>query len=248
MSNFIKIYCTGSVKAPYDWITSVPKGINRLCLINGGNGGYIINNNKIPFKKGCLYLFPAFSNDISTYSSYENDDERLDHSYANFELLPPILSKDIICIDPNENYEYIEVINIFKTLCIKSTIRTRYEFLDEEDQIYLQNTIIYLINKIRKTKNIKFIDDKIINNALIMMHTNINKKISITEIAKKSYLSTDGFIRKFKYYVGETPYSYLKNLRLRTAQNLQTSGMSLKEIAEHCGYSDSSALLHALKK
>ena len=104
---------------------------------------------------------------------------------------------------------------------------------------------MFLIDKIRKTTNCKIIEDRTINEALIIMHKNFDKKISIAEIAKECYLSTDGFIRKFKYYVGETPYSYLKKLRLRTAQNMLSLGMSLKEIAEKCGYSDSSALLHA---
>ena len=80
------------------------------------------------------------------------------------------------------------------------------------------------------------------------MNEKLREQITIEEIAKNCYLSTDGFIRKFKKQIGETPYSYLKKLKIRTALNLRLAGESLKDIAEKCGYSDSSALLHALGK
>jgi transcriptional regulator GlxA family with amidase domain len=48
--------------------------------------------------------------------------------------------------------------------------------------------------------------------------------------------------------MGETPYSYLKKLKIRTAQNMRMSGATLEEIAVKCGYSDSSSLLHAMAK
>lgn len=78
------------------------------------------------------------------------------------------------------------------------------------------------------------------------MHKNLGTKQTIDDIAKECYLSTDGFIRKFKKEVGETPYSYLKKLKIRTAQNMRLTGMRLSDIAEKCGYSDPSALLHAI--
>ena len=60
------------------------------------------------------------------------------------------------------------------------------------------------------------------------------------------YMSTDGFIRKFKRYIGETPYSYIKKMKVRKAHVLRTEGATLDETALECGYSDSSALLHAI--
>ena len=39
---------------------------------------------------------------------------------------------------------------------------------------------------------------------------------------------------------------YLKKLKIRTEINMRNEGYSLNEIAEKCGYSDSSALLHAI--
>jgi hypothetical protein len=58
MTNYCKIYYAGTRKAPYPeiWKTSVQCKINRLIYVNNGEGGYIKDDIKIPFKKNCLYL------------------------------------------------------------------------------------------------------------------------------------------------------------------------------------------------
>jgi transcriptional regulator GlxA family with amidase domain len=103
-----------------------------------------------------------------------------------------------------------------------------------------------LADKIAEKYNRESVKDKVILKALTLMHENLGKKQLISEIASECYLSTNGFIRRFKKEIGETPYSYLKKLKVRTAQNMRMSGATLDEIAEKCGYSDSSALLHAI--
>ena len=248
MSNFCKVYCSGSVKAPYDWITSVPSGINRIMFINDGNGGYVIDNVKTPFKKGCVYLLPSNANYVSTYSSYENDNSRLDHAYVNFELVPPILSKQVFCLDDFSDPEIKSAVETFKTFCLQSTVKNEFENLSDAGQQLLISSVIFLIEKIIEKYNCDTIKDNVIINALKLMHENLGKRQTVADVAKSCYLTTDGFIRRFKRQVGETPYSYLKKLKLRTAQNMRLSGVNLKEVAEKCGYSDSSSLLHAIKK
>ena len=102
------------------------------------------------------------------------------------------------------------------------------------------------MNKIINEEKCELITDSIIIESLNIMREKLSEKLSIEEIAKKFNLSTEGFIRKFKKYLGVTPYSYLKNLRVRTALVMRAEGHPLSEIAEKCGYSDPSALLHAI--
>ena len=59
-------------------------------------------------------------------------------------------------------------------------------------------------------------------------------------------MSTNGFTRKFKHYLGVTPYAYIRTTRVRTALMMRTEGATLEEAAEKCGYSDAAALLHAI--
>lgn len=250
MSDYCKIYYAGSTKAPEpdNWITSTTVGMNRLIYVTGGEGGYIKNDIKIPFKKDCLYLISGNAYFIPTYSSYESEEKRLDHIYANFEIIPPFFSTDIICIDSFDDEEIKVAVETFKTLCKQCALKKGYQNLSEASQKFLKSTVIFLLNKITEKFNCYIIKDQVVLHALKIMHENIGKKQLINEIAKECYLSPNGFIRKFKKEVGETPYSYLKKLKIRTAQNMRLSNATLEEIAEKCGYSDSSALLHAIGK
>ena len=60
-------------------------------------------------------------------------------------------------------------------------------------------------------------------------------------------MSTEGFIRKFKNYIGETPYNYFKRQKIRAALRVRNAGGSWEEAADASGYSDTSTLLHAIK-
>ena len=131
---------------------------------------------------------------------------------------------------------------------LKSAKLNGFHNLELYEKKYMENTIIYLVNKIIIEENCEMVSDTIIVNALRIIHKNLSKKLSIDEIANQFNLSTEGFIRKFKKYMGVTPYAYLKNLRIRTALAMRLEGHSLAEIAEECGYSDPSALLHAMPK
>lgn len=247
MSNNCKIYYSGSCKAPYNWITTTCLGTNRIIYVTGGEGGYQKEGIKTPFKKDCLYLIPGSAHFVSTYTSYESDDTRLDHIYANFEVIPPIVSKEVYCIE-NFDEEMKVAMESFKLLCTESEKAGGFVNLNKASQRYLSSTVKFLVDKIAERFNLEIVKDKLILKALQIMHNNIGKKQQISEIAEECYLSTNGFIKRFKREVGETPYSYLKKLKIRTAQNMRMYGATLDEIAEKCGYSDPSALLHAIGK
>ena len=249
MNNYCIIRYSGSEKAPYgNWITSTNLGINRLIYIDSGEGGYIKDGVKIPFKKDCLYLIPGSAHFIPTYSSYESDETRLYHTYANFEIVPPVVSKDVLCLDSFDDDEAQAVVEAFKVFCIQSARAGDFNRLDDASQAFLKATIVFLVDKIAKKSNIETVKDEVILNALTIMHEKLDQKLTIADIASLCYLSPNGFIRRFKRVVGETPYSYLKKLKIRTAQNMRMSGATLEEIAEKCGYSDPSSLLHAIGK
>ncbi len=216
--------------------------------MTGGEGGYIKDGVKVPFKKDCLYLIPGNAYYATTYTSYESDETRLDHIYANFEIVPPIASKEVFCLDSFDDDEIKTALEVFKAFCIKCTSKWGYANVDKLTQSYLRSTVKYLVGRIAEKFNFEIVKDKVILKSLNLMNKNLSKKPLISEIAKECHLSTNGFIRRFKREMGETPYSYLKKLKIRTAQNMRLSDATLEEIADRCGYSDSSALLHAIGK
>lgn len=62
---------------------------------------------------------------------------------------------------------------------------------------------------------------------------------SNAELAKLAFMSTEGFIRTFHRWVGETPIRYLQQIRVREAcRFLADESLSIKQVAEMTGFCD----------
>ena len=246
MKQYCFIQCLGKRKVPNekDWYNIAPGGMNRFYYINGGEGGYYLRGKKHYFKKGYLYFIPGYDA-IPTWSSYESYEKRLDHTYVNFELVPPIITKDVIEFDPNSD-PLVSVATSAITKIAEPNTGLWLRNLKNEELQYLKANIIFILDKMTAVGYLKKLDDEIIISALEKMHKNISKNVSIKEIAENSFISYEGLIRRFNKVLGMTPYNYLKQLRIRTASALRAEGATLEEIASRCGYSDACALLHAI--
>lgn len=236
MENTIcKIRCLGTCKVGEGWINNATNGYNRLYYINGGTGWYVKNGERIPFVKDMLYFIPFYAN-VVTYSSVEDN---LDHTYTGFYLTPPIISTEVFCLDPNASPYIKSAVDTFRTLCMTTSI-------ERPEKNLLKSIVIFLTNAATETSYQNLIADTLIIRALDIIHSTVSERLTVSEIAKRCNLSTNGFIKKFVKYVGETPYSYIKKLKIRTALILRSGGATLDEAAQSAGYSDASALLHAI--
>ena len=243
MNTYCFIRCIGKFKVPDVWKNNVNGGMNRLYYIIDGEGGYFLRGKKYTFKKKHIYLIPAYDN-IPTWSSYDSEESKLNHLFVNFEIIPPIITKEVIELDPSSDPTVEAALTALDKIVEKS--KWKINLLNDSQIRYLKATVVYIVNTMISASNVKTLDDKILIRALEKMHKGISEDISIKEIAEESFMSYYGFIRRFKNALGMTPYTYLKQLRLRTATALRDDGATLEEIAEKCGYSDSSALLHAI--
>ena len=238
MNEQCEISVIGECTVPRDWIGMVKNDINRLYYIHRGEGGYIKDGERIEFVPGRIYMIPAFSK-IRTYAPSEN---RIYHTYADFTLIPPVISKNVLSIDPGEDPSVMAALGVFTNFCKdKDTLK------NPDKESYLSDTIVYLSKKIADENDSTLLKDRTILTALNFMHSNIRSKFTISDVAELCHVSPECFIRKFKAHIGETPYNYLKRLRIRVALRLRNSGLSWEEAADASGYSDASSLLHAIK-
>lgn len=245
MIDYLKLSVAGIELAPYNWQNTVHNFIYRMMYIHSGVGGYWLGEKQIQFKTGFLYLIPSYAS-IATYSSYESDELRLNHSYVNFELIPPIISSNVLELDPNESQTIRCAVDMLNSLCARCSHR-KFN-LNEEEMNFLKSTVIFLLETVTKKSDAYIVKDEALINALQIMHNELSAKVTISEIAKRCYLTPEGLTQKFVKYLSETPYSYLKKLKIRTALQLRDSGMKLDEVATACGYADASSLLHAIAK
>jgi AraC-like DNA-binding protein len=77
------------------------------------------------------------------------------------------------------------------------------------------------------------------------MHLNLAEPITVEQLAERANLSPSRFRAVFKARFGAPPHQYLLRMRLRHARELlRTTGHTLQEIADFCGFAD----LHHLSK
>lgn len=78
---------------------------------------------------------------------------------------------------------------------------------------------------------------------------NYSLPVTIDDMIKNIHVSKYHFIRRFKRAMGVTPYSYLTNYRINISKTLLcTTGKTVSEIAETCGFSDTSNFITQFKK
>jgi len=117
------------------------------------------------------------------------------------------------------------------------------------NQAVAQHVRRHFSHEIRRAyENVSYFEDENTNHpdedilqAQLWMQNNLAKNFQVSEIAQQFGMSTRNFGRRFKLAIGKTPIQYLHDYRLKTAQNLlQSSNLSIGEIADRVGYSDPS--------
>ncbi len=78
---------------------------------------------------------------------------------------------------------------------------------------------------------------------------NIDKAVIVNDMAKCAGYSRYHFTRLFKEYTGSSPQYFMNQLRIRMAVRLlQTERLSVKEIAQRCGFEDASYFCKIFRK
>ena len=78
-----------------------------------------------------------------------------------------------------------------------------------------------------------------LNNVLNFAHANGDKRLQLDDLADRACLSKFHFTRVFHEYVGESPVSFLRRIRLEKAASLlkHDRHFSILEVALRCGFS-----------
>ncbi len=78
-----------------------------------------------------------------------------------------------------------------------------------------------------------------IERAILLFNERMAEPVSMVEIARKLGCSTSCFTREFRRRTGQTPIAYLTGIRIRhAARLLETTGLTVREIASLTGYSE----------
>ena len=240
-----RINACGKKYAPLKWELKTNVGNNRLYYIHSGVGGYVHNKKHVEFVPNTLYYIPY----TADFTPWSHEEDPILHTYADFELIPPILSDEILTmkLDGKIAKSALASFEAISRACTQKELLIREMKVSDPNRQLLCASILYLTERIAKENNVVPIHDEVVLKVLSMLHENLSEPITIGEIARQCHRDEDALIRRFTKAMGTTPYAYLKDLRLRQVRILRGEGRSWQRIATEVGYRDAAALLHALE-
>lgn len=86
-------------------------------------------------------------------------------------------------------------------------------------------------------------DDRRLSEVVSWARTNLERKMSVEELAARALMSRRSFARRFKAATGATPHAWLVAQRLDRAEELlETTNLPVEEIARRAGYGSAAVL------
>lgn len=218
---------------------------NRLYYVHSGKATYIEGGELKIIEEGKIYFIP----ETDDFTPFASDETPFVHSYVDFTLISPIKCKEILSVPFCEGVddELMLAIRLILLACAKrEELRSDRTSSRESFVKMFEEAVAYTVSRISEAHGADFVSDGVVARAISIMNGRMNENLSVRDIAEAVYMSEDGFIRRFSRVMGATPYAYLKKLRLVTAESMIFDGEAVADVAISVGYSDASALLHAI--
>lgn len=138
---------------------------------------------------------------------------------------------------------------------IFNRLTKHYNFPSNNDELILQSLVLELIYKIGNEKRLTAFNrrikdnDKIIENAVRYIKSNLTEELTLEGVAKKMSVSPIYFHKIFKTSMGKTIRDYIEEQRIKRAVYLlQTTDYTLTRIAYECGFSSQSYFSYVFKR
>ncbi len=82
-----------------------------------------------------------------------------------------------------------------------------------------------------------------------MLLARLDGEVCLSQVARECQLSLSHFVRAFKQTIGQPPYRWLIEQRVKVAKDLLLhSAMPMTEIANKCGFADQASFIRAFKR
>lgn len=208
---------------------------NKFYFVTKGSCSIVINGKTYTATAGDWFFIPA-----NATHSYVNHNEKLFRKYwMHFDIYP--------------NNELFGILNLPYFVKIDKKDKAyklfrQYTSISSSDKltdkIYVKSILMQLIAEyiniaVSDNISVKSISDKKIDDVLRYINNNIEKPLTVTDLAEQFHLHPTHFIRFFKNKTGQTPAKYVKAKKMETAKRcLEDSDLYVTEIMEKIGESD----------
>ncbi len=215
---------------PYYEIYFLQKG-SRMIFTE--NSLYSINENSV-------VIIPPFTPHKTEGGPYERT-----NVYISDSLVSPSVK---VFLNANEtpNYfiipeEYLGIINeLLARACSADALNQK---MQQEEKLAFFNTIVFFLRNSQKVslvneRNKISSTDDLIMEIIAYIKENLSKKITISALCKKFYLTESSLHKKFKSVVNCTVGEYLSIVKIEKAKELlYNTNKSIQAISDECGFS-----------
>ncbi len=233
----VESLCTGTGRLDF-WHWDAPGGSSHWRLYwNGDPGAYILCPERTDLDPKHLVLVPPFT---PIHTRLER--EGVAHFFIHFLLAPPfhnpVRKAWRIPITPTDT---ARLRRLWGRLMMGQEGRS--------DAVEMLEWIGRALAAIPETNWDGIAIDTRIHAAVRRMETEMEKPLSVAELARGCNLSPSAFARLFRSQVGESPHQHLMRRRVEhSARLLARTTLTVEAVAEQCGFSDRYHFTHVFKK
>lgn len=244
---------TGYAELDNSWgFKKVVSPFVRLFLVTKGEAYAFYNGESFVLKKGFMYLIPSFV--INDYGCNNYHEQYYTGFFEEIKFGMSIFNQKKVKYEVKAN---VTDYDLFERLV---SVNSGKSVLDSSPRIHINSNLVGYKNLQKSTinhtiesegilaillsrfiKNENVVEDKSsfkgdLNRALIYVARNLNKELTVAELAVYCGLSTDHFSKSFYSKFRVNPVKYIQIKRLERAQFfLLTTNDSLQVVAEKVG-------------
>ena len=195
---------------------------SRLGVIVKGNGTYLYLNKKLKVSEGDVVFIPE---NVYCYSEWRGEPDiqvvYLSYfmHYESFKYEPQVLD-----VTEGEKEDILQISQLLSGGALDT--------LEAYSRFYrLLKTIIV------KTRQSDIEYDKTLRTAIEFITDNWNRKLSVSDVAKKCCVSESTLYHLFQRELGQSPISFLNSIKINIAiEHLENSNYSISTISQLIGF------------
>lgn len=196
------------------------------------------------------YAYLMTNSDLADLVLYE--EEPYLHFFMDFQSVPPIKGKDVICMDLEKD----EIFNLLVKVAMSVVKLQKHDRgtghvsprRDHAVFAYEERILKAMISHVSVVYSLQFVANEKLSSALDFIAHNYNRPLHNEDIANAIHVDIRYLSRLFEKHIGVPPYHYLTQYRIDIALRELRNGRSVSETAYLCGFQSENTFREAFKR
>ncbi len=174
------------------------------------------------------------------------------HFYIDFQTAPPLVSREILKIDPTQDAFFGHLLSAAQVLLCEHLQTNTAGEITSADGVAIfsqfERLLDVAITHLQMQYGIATVENPKIETALRYIEEHYSEPLGNGDIAASLKMDTRYLIRLFQKHMNMPPYQYLTQCRIEHAMGYLRLGKSVAETAYLCGYQSENAFRLAFKR